>query len=203
MSYRRNDRIVVTKRSGKYKKYDLLHKHGTIVGYYEDEYKIKIDNIDNPRSAEGVFYLSARLFELEDAYEETFETESEVTVMDGNYKVVLVAFLDKPHEQYKYACYEENINVGDVCMVKSKRHGFGIAEVIELIEDNDEPLVREIVARIDMSAYNSRVAQRKLRTELKQKMEERANKLQEIALYELLAKEDKEMAELLKAYKGA
>lgn len=198
MAYRVHDRIVVTKRPGKYKKYDLLHKHGTIVGYYEDEFKIKIDNKDNPRSAEGVFYLSARLFELEDM----IATESEVTVMDGNYRVALVSFLDKPNEQYKYACYDEDIRVGEVCMVKSRAHGFGIAKVLEFIEDNDEPIVREIVARIDMSAYSDRVAQRKLRAELKQKMEERANKLQELALYELLAKEDKEMAELLKAYKG-
>lgn len=200
MVYKINDRIVVTTRVGKYKKFDLLHQHGTIVGYYKEFFKVRIDNINNTRSADGVFYLTSHTFKREDASEQ--DIESEVTIMDGNYRAVRVAFLDNPGKLHMYACYDDNVKIGDVCMVKSKTHGFGLAEIVAFVDDYTEPLVREIVARIDMTAYIDRVAQRKLKAELRQKMEERAAKLQEIALYELLAKEDAEMAELLKEYKG-
>lgn len=199
MSFSKGDRIVVISSPNKYAKYGICGEHGFIRGFYKDEITVKLDNIENSSSAGGVFYLSYRMLEKETEV----KSESEVTIMDGNYRVVRVEFLDRPGVFFKCACYDETVKIDDVCMVKSKSHGFGIAKVTVFVEDNDEPLTREIVARIDMSAYNDRVAQRKRRSELKQKMEERAAKLQEIALYELLAKEDTEMADLLKAYKGA
>jgi hypothetical protein len=48
-----------------------------------------------------------------------------------------------------------------------------------------------------MTAFDYRVSVRKQAAELKAKMQERAKQLQDIALYQMLAKEDSEMMELL------
>lgn len=67
---------------------------------------------------------------------------------------------------------------------------------------NDVALEREIVSIVDTAEYDARVAQRKLAADLKAKMQERAKKLQDVALYQMLAKDDPEMAALLSEYQN-
>jgi hypothetical protein len=56
---------------------------------------------------------------------------------------------------------------------------------------------REVVCKIDTTDYKARVETRKKAAELKAKMQERAKKLQDIAIYKMLAEKDDEMAQLL------
>lgn len=87
-------------------------------------------------------------------------------------------------------------------MVKSLHHGYGLAIVTEILHQNDIQTPREIVAKVDTEAYDNREKSRKLAAELKAKMQERAKQLQDIALYQMLAKEDSEMQDLLNCYQN-
>ena len=98
---------------------------------------------------------------------------------------------------FEYANYEPDLAVGDLVVVKSAHHGMGLAEVIDIKERTSNDLYREIVAKVDTAGYNKRVDQREKAAELKAKMQERAKQLQDIVLYQTLAKEDPEMAQLL------
>ena len=84
----------------------------------------------------------------------------------------------------------------------SEKHGMGLATVIEIVDRNDIETQREVVAKVYTGGYDSRVALRAKVAELKAKMQERAKKLQDVALYQMLAKEDTEMAALLQEYQS-
>ena len=101
---------------------------------------------------------------------------------------------------YDYANFEPDLAQGDLCVVMSAHHGMGLAEVVEIKPSTGAALQREIVAKVDTSPYEARVEQRQKASELKAKMKERAKQLQDLSLYQLLAKDDTEMAKLLQDY---
>ena len=116
--------------------------------------------------------------------------------------VAVVQFLkdDVAFRTFDYANYMPDLAVGDICVVMSKSHGMGLAEVVAIKERTECDLYREIVAKVDTSDYDLRVERRKQAAELKNKMQERAKQLQDLVLYQTLAKEDPNMAQLLKDY---
>lgn len=187
------DRVRV-KRS-KYKEIgpDLM---GTVRSMYLDSIAVEIDCFTNQRSEYGWYYFTRKQLEQ--------VTSGGTKHMEGNYRIAIVHFIDGSNTNvaYQYACYDDDIKEGDICVVKSAHHGFGIAKIHALEPKNDTVITREIVCKADFTAYNSRENARKRREELKKKMAARAAQLQEVALYAMLAKEDADMSELLKEYEG-
>lgn len=185
---------VITLTNGRY---CVLTKGqvGTVRQTYQGNIAVELDDAYNGHSSRGYFYFNEKQLELLKG--------DDTTTMEGNYVIADVQFIEGSNktEVYAYACYDSGIQVDDICVVKSAHHGFGLAKVVRLREKTDEPISREIVCKADFAAYNKRVENRKKRAELKTKMAKRASALQELAMYEILAAEDKEMAELLKAYK--
>lgn len=116
--------------------------------------------------------------------------------------VAVVQFLkdDVAFRTFDYANYVPDLAVGDICVVMSKSHGMGIAEVVEIKDRAECDLYREIVTKVDTSDYDLRVLRRIQAADLKTKMQERAKQLQDIVLYQTLAKEDPDMAQMLKDY---
>ena len=184
------DKVII--RRSKYKE-PLVGLTGTICDYYMGQCKVLIDGRFNMRSANGVYYFK------ETYLEQTVEGEQK---MEGNYRIALIKFLEGSNtdRKYAYACYDKSIAEGDFCVVKSAHHGFGVAKVTEFVLTWPEDITREIVAKVDFSAYESREYARKKRAELKVEMKKRASQLQEIALYSMLAESDPAMQELLKEY---
>lgn len=185
------DRVVVM-----YWKYSSVPvgTEGTITNIYGCNIRVTVDGIVNKASQYGDFYFETQ--HLENI------TEGSTTIMTGNYIVAEVKFLEgsNTNRKYHYACYDRSITEGDICVVKSAHHGLGIAEVVGFIDTNEE-ITREIVCKCDFSEYNKRVENRKRMGELKDLMTARAKKLQDIALFQMLAKEDSEMASMLADYR--
>ena len=192
MSFNYGDRITI-RTSGKYKQL-VAGMRGTVISRWEHQYTVQIDGHVNQRSTKGYFYFQEKQLEI---------LKEEDYTMRGNYRIADVQFIEGANktEVYAYACYDEDIYVDDICVVKSANHGFGIAKVVRLRAKTDEAITREIVCKADFSTYNKRVADREKQAELKKLMAARASKLQELSMYELLAKSDPEMAELLGKYK--
>lgn len=105
--------------------------------------------------------------------------------------------------QYSYALYDPTICVSDIVVVKTGHHGFALAKVIEIAPESATAVQfgREIVSKVDFSAYTARQEKAKQLKELKQKMDAKVKVLQSTALYELLAEKDPELASMLTAYK--
>lgn len=152
------------------------------------------EKLERTKFAEMVAYVEPRLTEV---YDYNF--------MLNDYITANVQFLDGTNHnmQYSYALYDPTICVSDIVVVKTGHHGFALAKVIEIAPESATAVQfgREIVSKVDFSAYTARQEKAKQLKELKQKMDAKVKVLQSTALYELLAEKDPELASMLTAYK--
>lgn len=114
-----------------------------------------------------------------------------------NNKLISVKFDDYPYsKEYVFACFVD-VNVGDIVVVDTA-NGFQIAKVTKLTgELPSGKVIKEVVDVIDVSAFNARKEKAEKLKKLKSKMDKRVKELQDIAVYELLAKDDPEIAKML------
>lgn len=170
-------------------------KTGTVRSNYEDNIAVIVDGVTNPRSSYGCHYYKNKQLKL-------LEGDN---IMEGNYRIARVQFLEGNNTDsiYNYALYDgTHAWEGDICVVKSAHHGFGLARIVEIVPKTDEAITREIVCRADFTDYEERVARRKRTAELMSQMKKRAAAAQEILIYRNLAASDPAMAELLKEYEN-
>ena len=140
-----------------------------------------------------------------------FGDEKGEKIMIGNYTVCTIKFIEGANtgREYHYALYDDNICCGDYVVVKSANHGFGLAQVNEIIPDGCVTQAmrdycnagREVISAFDMGAYNDRVDKRKRAKELKAEMNKKMKEMQELAMFELMAEKNPELAEMLATYK--
>lgn len=198
--FKKGQRVVVT-GPGHYK-----GKHiglaGEVFSVYDTSVGVRLDDVLNNRSGYGVFYYKP----TELIHEETTEIKEDRNMqkMTNFVNVAEIQFLDEKvaFVTYEYANYDSDLAIGDICVVMSAHHGMGLAEVVDIKESPSADLYREIVCKVNTVEYKARVEQRKKAAELKARMQERAKQLQDIVLYQTLAKEDPEMQELLEAFKA-
>lgn len=188
----------------KYMNIKLIGKIGTVKQIYTDEATVYIDGLRNQYSTTGYFYLKWRDIEFVDEGADVMEEENNNMSNVTNYlnAVKIQYFNNTTPSSYIYANYDPDVKVGDLCVIKSDHHGLGLAKIVEVIDRNDFETCREIVAKVDTTCYDERVKNRAKVAELKSKMEERAKRLQDIALYQMLAEQDSAMAELLTEYRA-
>lgn len=79
--------------------------------------------------------------------------------------------------------------------------GLGVAKVTSIQDDPSPKATRWIVQKVDLDAHERRIAKDKALSAIKKKMEVRGQKMEETAVYEVLAREDEGMRELLAEYK--
>lgn len=137
--------------------------------------------------------------------------EGENNMLMGNYIVCKVKFLEgtNTNKEYHYALYDDNTCVNDYVVVKSANHGMGIARVVDIIPDGYVTQAmrdycnegREVIAKFDMDAYEQRVEKRKMAKQLKADMNKKMKEMQELAMFEMMAKENPELKEMLEKYK--
>ena len=198
-------RVVVNTNQTSYKK-SYLGCPGTVIRdltFPYDKFEVALDGEDNVRSASGHFYFKG--FELSAATDNTIDILEENNMQNiTNYlNIAKIRFIDGNNSStYEYANFDPSLKEGDMCVVKSAHNGLGVATVVEIINRTDIQTLREVVAKVDTEAYDLRVANRAKMAELKSKMKERAKQLQDIALYQMLAKDDPDMAALLNEYQS-
>ena len=152
---------------------------------------------------------NCRSLELVD--EDSIEYNKGERFIMGNYTVCTIKFLEgtNTEREYHYALYDDNICCGDYVVVKSANHGLGIAKVVDIVPDGCVTQAmrdycnagREVIAAFDMGAYNDRVEKRKLAKQLKAEMNKKMKEMQELAMFEMMAEKNPELAEMLAAYK--
>lgn len=203
--YSPGDRVVVV---GGYRDH-LIGQLGTVASpaFYSWSYgnvAVSLDFEANPRSSKGYYYFAPIELQLLRNKKEALKEDENMPKLEDYASVAEISFISGSNKEvtYQYACYDPAVKIGDIVVVMSAHHGPGLAQVKALHASTDEELHREIVCVVDFAAYNSRVAQRAKLAALKAQMQARAKKLQDQALYEILAKTDPEMQELLGEYKA-
>jgi DNA-binding transcriptional MerR regulator len=123
----------------------------------------------------------------------------------GDFKVAKVKFLsgNNTNTEYEYALFDD-LMVGDIVVVSAANNGFSIAKISAIIDKDDaqvKKFEREVVARVDLFNWEMRVEKRKRMQELNGKMEKRAQELNKLAVFEMLAEKDPSLKSMLDEYK--
>lgn len=192
------DRVEVAQAPCKYRSI-TVGLVGTVTNVYSpSSIRVHIDGHVNVSSQYGDFYLEHRHLKR---INNTPNNEGSF-IMNGKYRTAEVQFIEgtNTNTKYLYACYDDEIITGDICVVKSAHHGFCIAKVVGFVESTDQDITREIVGKVSFEAYNKRVEDRKRAEELRQMMNARAKQLQDIALFQMLSEKDADMADMLAEY---
>lgn len=217
MRFNIGDKVTIYKipfgAGGKVKYSDLTIGLCGIVRYaLGDLYGVKIDNRYNHRSGSGLYYIDQSKLRLSKENEQNNiynKGEVNMNTIIGNYRVAKVRFLEgsNTYHTYNYALFDDEIQLYDNCVVKSANHGFGIASIEEIIDNIDDISVtdsngniREIVCKIDMSAFHKRIKDRQRVSQLKKEMDNKVKELQGLALYKMMAENSPELKAMLSEY---
>ena len=182
----------------------LEFAYGTVerVEIHWGKIAVRIDNLNNDLSSSGLFYFTASELEIVNDIKEE-NNMSNTTKITNYLNAIKIKFVDDVNVcSCVYANFEPDLKVGDLVVVKPAHHKIALARVEEILEGNNYETSREVVSKVDTSYYNERVKIREQAAELKAKMEERARKLQDIALYQMLAENDPDMQKLLEEYRS-
>ena len=161
---------------------------------------IRLDKYTNSASSYGLFWFDKNQFEIIE--------EKDEKIMLENYKVAGISFLEGSNAGlvYYYALYDDTIEIDDIVVVNTGHHGLAIAKVVEIepynVGKNHVRCGREIISRVDFSAYNERCEKAKKMAELKKEMDAKVQQLQNQAIYELMAEKDPELKKMLDEYKA-
>jgi outer membrane murein-binding lipoprotein Lpp len=119
-----------------------------------------------------------------------------------NFTVVGVKF-PLGDKEYAFACYEDNLSIGDVVVVRKSDGNLALTEVasIGLLDKSRVLNGCEVVAKVDLTASEARYAKAKEIADLKKDMDEKVAALQAVALYEMMAEKDPALKAMLEQFK--
>lgn len=136
---------------------------------------------------------------------EEINVNSNKNEITGNYKVALVNFITGTCQNidYAFALYDDGIAINDLVVVDA-RDTYSIARVKNIIDQSEYvgvKVTKEIVCKVDFSAYEKRKEDRERSKILKNKMDQLVKQNQELVLYQMIAESNPEMAAMLEEYK--
>lgn len=176
------------------------NRYGTVINTWRDlcNFELKAEII----AQDGLSY-----YFYEDELILISKKENEQMAKLTGYKQV--AAIKQNYETYYYAIYDDGRKYcpGDKVIVSGAANG--IIQTIEKIIDPETAVNRmenknitaEVIAYVDTSAYEERVAKRKEAEELKKKMDQVIKQMEENNKYEMYAEKNPELKEMLNAYK--
>lgn len=163
---------------------------GTIVNIGEYCYSVKFNEFD------------VRTFG-KNSVEKVLEKGEKEMTLDGKYRIALVRFQNNPsNKEYCFALYDDSVDIGDYVVCDSST-GWGIANVYNIVPADvaEYKPTREIICKIDVSKFEKRKSIRTKKKDIKNKLDAAVANNQNLIMYEAVAKQVPEVAELLEAYK--
>lgn len=190
MKFNTNDRVVVSKQG--LVTYNCV---GTVVDARFTGSYVRLDEFDKT-----LYYCNDNLRKITKE-----EKEKDKMYITGDFKVAKVKFLSgtNTNTEYEYAMFDD-YQIGTTVVVQSAHHGLGVAKIMDVIDKEKavtKKFEREIVAAIDMTAYEQRKKDRARLKELDSKMKRKAEEINKLAVFEMLAEKDEDMKSMLAEYK--
>lgn len=120
---------------------------------------------------------------------------------ETNKSIVAVQLLSDPHEKIYYFKAYEPYDINDIVVVVTVR-GLMVAEIVQIrVENPPIKPTKEVVAKVDIGPWRIRQEARKRMAELKVQMDSAISRKKEEALYDMFAKDDPALAEMLAEFK--
>ena len=211
-----NQRVKVTYDKRKYREENIVGLHGQVVKITSGLIAVQIDGMYNAASSNGLYWFKRSELDI-------IRDESEDNKMTGFSKVAIVNLVDDYNKKDSgFALYDEDINEivkydtnhPLYVVVNARRKDnrvLGILKEIKAVEEYGKSVTAQVVGVVNMNGYNVRVdEENRLKEIAKQKassekeLKSEIDKMNNIALYEKMAKEHPEnprLAELVNALK--
>lgn len=213
MKFKDGDLIIVSEHSHEYKQ-KYIGKFGTVEYIFRKAdnkymYGVRFEKLRNPMSSKGLFWFEAR--SLDHQSNNILKIESEEIPMFQNYIVAEIQFLDNPVPVHYYALYDHSIDNGDTVVVQTGNHGFALAKIYNVIESGADNFAeikarvtkgRQVVCKVDFSAYYARQEALKKASELQKQMDAKLREAQTMAIYEMFAEKDDSLKAMLEEFKS-
>lgn len=212
-----NGRIkVIHVSTSSYYKFEIVGMYGVIKKYASGKYGVLLDNVKNPASSEGLFWIKSSELKF-------IEDESEDINMEGFKNVAIVNLLDDYNKKdYAFALYDNELEmIGNIshipAMVVVNARGkdnrvLGTVKEIISVEEYDKNVTAQVVGVVNMDSYFARVEEEnrlkelaKKKADIKKELEKEINKRKSVEYYEEMAKkysDNPRLAELVAELKG-
>lgn len=127
-----------------------------------------------------------------------------MTKLEGFSKVAVVRYGCAP---YYFAIYDDgnDYKAGDICLFSGGSTPSKLEDVIsveEAREKTSKSITSEVIGKVDVSAYEKRVEQRKEKEKLKKELDKRRREIQAKLDDEYYASKDETYAEMLRQYES-
>ncbi len=213
-----NRRVKVTytdKR--KYREENIIGLYGQVIKTTSGSIAVQIDGMYNTASSNGLYWFKRSELNI-------VRDESEDNKMTGFSKVAIVNLVeDYSKKDYGFALYEDEWNlivekdpskhsVYVVVNVRGKDNRvLGIVKELMTVEEYGKNVTAQVVGVVNMDGYNARIDEEnrlkeiaKQKASIEKELKSEIDKMNNIALYEKMAKEHPEnprLAELVNALK--
>lgn len=129
-----------------------------------------------------------------------------MTEVQGNFKVAKVKFLygTNTTKEYAFALFDDTVKVGDFVLTDTIT-GHNVAEVVGIVDKadyNGVTITKEVICKVDYSAYNKRIENRKAMEKIEKQLDEKLKSSNKLAKYMLLAQTDPSVMALVEQYQS-
>ena len=198
-NFKKGDRIIVVSNKSKHKdkigtviSNSIGHNH--YVGILLDDY---FEHKKNVQYDIKLCKTSIRLINCN----EKEEREDNFMKLTGYSKVAVV---EMGNTDYHFALYDDEIQVGDSVLVTGNCNIQTIKEIItkdEVKERYPKDITAEVMCKVDLSAYEARIENRKRAEKLRKEMDKKIAEMDEMNKYVLYAEKNDELAKMLAEYR--
>lgn len=124
--------------------------------------------------------------------------------LEGFQKVAVVKY---GYTTYFFAIFDDgnDYKVGDMCLFSGNSIPAKLADVISIEEAREKTsrnITAEVIGKVDTTAYEKRVEQRKEKEKLKKELDKRKKEIQKKLDDEYYASKDETYAEMLRRYES-
>lgn len=200
----------------KYREENIVGRYGQVIKTTSGSIAVQIDGMYNAASSNGLYWFSRSELNI-------IRDEGEDNKMTGFSKVAIVNLVDDYNKKdYGFALYDKDINEilkydtnhPLYLVVNARGKGnrvLGILKKIKTVEEYGKGVTAQVVGVVNMNAYNARTDEEnhqkeiaKQKASIEEELKSEIEKMNNIALYEKMAKEHPEnprLAELVNALK--
>ena len=200
--FHRGDRVVVTSNCQTHNCKGMVisnpHKSWTSCTYA----KVRLDD----GCVRTYNELSLKLVSNTNINQNETEKENREMGVKGNYRVAMVKFIQgtNMYKEYAFALFDDTVQVEDYVLCDTAQ-GQNVAKVVNILSQTDYngcTVTKEVICKVDYSAFEERKEKRKQRENLEKQMDKMVVNNQKMILYQAIADKNPVMAELLEQYKA-
>ena len=193
------DRVIIVSDQSKNK-----GKIGTVVktnlSYHNNKIGILLDDYEHRENTKYDVTLTQTSIRLINC-NETEKMEVRNMKLTGYDKV---AVIEIGGNDYHYALYDWDVEAGNKVLVTGNSNILKVKEVItkdEAKERYPNDITAEVMCKVDLSLYETRVENRKKAEELRKKMDQKIAEMDEMNKYVVYAEKNPELAKMLEEYR--